>query len=113
MLLSDTFLFGKFKGKTLEETLATEEGQNWLWWYVDTPDNPNDKWCKRNMEQKKVIKRKLEKLDNPKIEPHELQSHMFIAGELEDLKARVVALETKAGIVNMKEVKKNLNDGWE
>ena len=60
MLLNDTFKFGKFKNQTLEQVLSHEQGRDWLWWYVEQADNPDNKWYKSNVANKKSIRRKLE-----------------------------------------------------
>lgn len=93
MLLTDTWLFGKLKGKTLEQTLKCEADREWIYWYVDQQSNKPE-FAERDASQKKSLKRHLERTESGSPgNPEDVNSMMFIAGELKPMKERIARLE--------------------
>ena len=93
MLLNDVFKFGKFKGQTLAKVLASEEGRDYLHWFVEQPCK-NPEFADYDKREKESILRKLKQQEGH-FDQKDITSTMYLAGEIEKIKERLVVLENR------------------
>ena len=94
MLLTDKWLFGKLKGKTLEATLKCEADREWIYWYVSQPSNKPE-YAERDKSQKDSLKRHLERVETGRSNPSDVSSMMYISGKIGPIEERLVKLEQR------------------
>jgi hypothetical protein len=93
---TDVLQFGKHKGKTWEDMLRNEEGQNYIRWYVKQPSS--GKWANKNNKEKATLSEWLGDTPKDTREGASVIDLAFMMNKIEILERLLNAILTKLGV---------------